>query len=145
MYCYRQKKRIKTTKKKQKTTPPPVPEGLGLSRNMKLEGVIDRRKLSVSHRQKWVSMKQKKSRSCDVTILTRSGPMFLTDLALSTPSIRGPGLKNTSPSRGPRWQKGNTLSSHLRGSVHGSTSSGKAGSCLPLVSSLQYRTLTNCL
>ena len=41
-----------------------------------------------------------------------------------------------------RWQNGNTLASHLgdRGSVPGPTSSGKAGSCLPLVGSLQYRT-----
>ena len=45
---------------------------------------------------------------------------------------------------GPRCQSGNTLASHLwgRGSVHDSTSSGKTGSCLPLVSSLQNRTLT---
>ena len=44
--------------------------------------------------------------------------------------------------RGPRWQSGNTLASHLRGrgSVSGMTSSGKAGSCLPLVGSLQYKT-----
>ena len=30
-------------------------------------------------------------------------------------------------------------------SVPGTASSGKAGSCLPLVGSLQYRTLTNCM
>ena len=49
--------------------------------------------------------------------------------------------------RGPRWQSGNTLASHLwgRGSIPGTASSGKAGSCLPLVGSLQYRTLTNCM
>ena len=37
--------------------------------------------------------------------------------------------------RGPRWQSGNTLASHLwgRGSVPGTASSGKAGSCLPWV------------
>ena len=29
--------------------------------------------------------------------------------------------------------------------VPGTASSGKAGSCLPLVGSLQYRTLTNCI
>ena len=48
---------------------------------------------------------------------------------------------------GARWQSGNTLISHLwgRSSVPGTASSGKAGSCLPLVSSLQYRTLTNCM
>ena len=46
---------------------------------------------------------------------------------------------------GPRWQSGNTLTSHLwgRGSIPVTASSGKAGSCFPLVSSLQYRTLTN--
>ena len=40
-----------------------------------------------------------------------------------------------------------TLASHLwgRGSIPSMASSGKAGSCLPLVSSLQYRTLTNCM
>ena len=44
---------------------------------------------------------------------------------------------------GPRWQSVNTLTSHLwgRGSVPGTASSGKAGSCLPLVGSLQYRNL----
>ena len=48
---------------------------------------------------------------------------------------------------GPWWQSGNTLASHLSdwGSVPGPTSSGKASSCLPLVGSLQYRTLTNCM
>ena len=48
---------------------------------------------------------------------------------------------------GPRWQSGNTLASHLRdrGSIPDTASSGKAGSCLPLVGSLQYRTLTNCM
>ena len=46
---------------------------------------------------------------------------------------------------GPWWQSGNTLASHLWGwgSIPVTASSGKAGSCLPLVSSLQYRTLTN--
>ena len=44
--------------------------------------------------------------------------------------------------RGPRWQSGNTLASHLCG--WGSIPvMGKAGSCLPLVGSLQYRTLAN--
>ena len=49
--------------------------------------------------------------------------------------------------RGARWQSGNTLASHLsgRGLVPGTASSGKAGSCLLLVSSLQYRTLTKCM
>ena len=47
--------------------------------------------------------------------------------------------------RGPRWQSGNTLTSHLRGSIPGTASSGKVGSCLPLVDSLQYGTLTNCM
>ena len=48
---------------------------------------------------------------------------------------------------GPRWQSGNTLASHLlgQGSVPGTASSGKAGSCLPLVGSLQYRTLMSCM
>ena len=48
---------------------------------------------------------------------------------------------------GPRWQSGNTLGSHLwdLGSVPGTASSGKAGSCLPLANSLQYRTLTKCM
>ena len=45
---------------------------------------------------------------------------------------------------GPRWPSGNTLASHLwgRSSIPGMASSVKAGSCLPLVGSLQYRTLT---
>ena len=49
--------------------------------------------------------------------------------------------------RGPQWQSGNTLASHLwgRGSITCTALSGKAGSVLPLVSSLQYRTLTNCM
>ena len=48
---------------------------------------------------------------------------------------------------GPWWQSGNTLTSHLWGwgSVLSMVSSGKAGSCLLLVRSLQYRTLTNCM
>ena len=33
----------------------------------------------------------------------------------------------------------------VRGSVPGMASSGEGGSCLPLVDSLQYRTLTNCM
>ena len=47
--------------------------------------------------------------------------------------------------QGPRWQSGNTLASHLwgQGSVPSTVSTGKAGSGLPLVGSLQYRTLTN--
>ena len=47
--------------------------------------------------------------------------------------------------KGPRWQSGNTLASHLcdRGSIPVMAISGKAGSCLPLVGSLQYRTLAN--
>ena len=46
---------------------------------------------------------------------------------------------------GPRWQSGNTLASHLcgRGSIPVMAVSGKAGSYLPLVGSLQYRTLAN--
>ena len=49
------------------------------------------------------------------------------------------------PWRGPRWQSGNTLASHLcgRGSIPVMAVSGKAGSCLPLVGSLQYTTLAN--
>ena len=41
---------------------------------------------------------------------------------------------------GPRWQSGNTLASHLcgRGSIPAMAVSGKAGSCLPLVGSLQF-------
>ena len=42
-------------------------------------------KASVSKRGKWVSVRQRESRACDVTILARSGPLFLTDLAFSTP------------------------------------------------------------
>ena len=47
--------------------------------------------------------------------------------------------------KGSRWQSGNTLASHLcgRGSIPVMAVSGKAGSCLPLVGSLQYRTLAN--
>ena len=46
---------------------------------------------------------------------------------------------------GPRWQSGNTLASHLcgRGSIPVMAVSGKGGSCLPLVGSLQYTTLAN--
>ena len=46
---------------------------------------------------------------------------------------------------GPRWQSGNTLASHLcgRGSIPVMAVSGKAGSCLPLVGSLQYTSLAN--
>ena len=46
---------------------------------------------------------------------------------------------------GPRWQSGNTLASHLcgRGSIPVMAVSGKAGSYLPLVGSLQYTTLAN--
>ena len=49
--------------------------------------------------------------------------------------------------QGPQWQSGNTLASHLwgRGLFPSTASSGKAGSCLPLVGSLQYRTLMNCM
>ena len=49
--------------------------------------------------------------------------------------------------KGPRWQSGNTLASHLcgRGLIPVMAVSGKAGSCLPLVGSLQYRTLANCM
>ena len=51
----------------------------------------------------------------------------------------------TNMSQGPRWQSGNTLASHLcgRGSIPVMAVSGKAGSCLPLVGSLQYTTLAN--
>ena len=53
--------------------------------------------------------------------------------------------KTSSCNGGPRWQSGNTLASHLcgRGSIPIMAVSGKAGSCLPLVGSLQYRTLAN--
>ena len=46
---------------------------------------------------------------------------------------------------GPRWQSGNTLASHLcsQGSIPVMAVSGKAGSCLPLFGSLQYRSLAN--
>ena len=46
---------------------------------------------------------------------------------------------------GPWLQSGNTLASHLRGrgSIPVKALSGKAGSCLPLVGSLQYGTLAN--
>ena len=48
-------------------------------------------------------------------------------------------------SEGPWWQSGNTLASHLwgRGLIPVTALSGKAGSCLPLVGSLQYTTLVN--
>ena len=49
-------------------------------------------------------------------------------------------------SQGPRWRSGNTLASHLWGRwLKPRTLCGKAGSCLPMVSSLQYITLTNCM
>ena len=52
---------------------------------------------------------------------------------------------DTVKDEGPRWQSGNTLASHLcgRGSIPVMAVSGKAGSCLPLVGSLQYTTLAN--
>ena len=37
------------------------------------------------------------SRSFDATILARRGPLFLMDLVFNTPSVRGPGLRDTSP------------------------------------------------
>ena len=42
-------------------------------------------------------VRQKKSRSFEATISARSGPLFLMDLAFSTPSVSGPGLRDTSP------------------------------------------------
>ena len=55
------------------------------------------------------------------------------------------GMAVSLPLKGPRWQSGNTLASHLwgRGSIPVTALSGKAGSCLPLVGSLQYTTLVN--
>ena len=49
--------------------------------------------------------------------------------------------------KGSRQSSGKTLASHLRdqSSNPSLTSCGKAGSCLPLVGSLQYRTWTNCM
>ena len=52
--------------------------------------------------------------------------------------------------QGPRGHGGRVVTllpptSEARGSVPSTASSGKAGSCLLLVGSLQYRTLTNCL
>ena len=51
----------------------------------------------------------------------------------------------TSELKGPWWQSGNTFASHLcgRGSILVMAISGKAGSCLLLVSSLKYTTLAN--
>ena len=59
--------------------------------------------------------------------------------------LSSPSYKVKKEKRGPRWQSGNTLASHLcgRGSIPVMALSGKAGSCLPLVGSLQYRTLAN--
>ena len=48
--------------------------------------------------------------------------------------------------KGPRWCCGNTLDSHLWGRwFKPRTLRGKVGSCLPVVGSLQCRTLTNCV
>ena len=37
------------------------------------------------------------SRSFDATISARRGLLFLTDLVFTTPNVRGPGLRDTSP------------------------------------------------
>ena len=54
-------------------------------------------------------------------------------------------MNSLSNGEGSWWQSGNTLASDLwgRGSVPDTASSGKAGSCLPMVG--KYRTLTNCM
>ena len=45
-----------------------------------------------------------------------------------------------------RWHSGNTLAPHLWGQrFKPQTLCGKVGSCLPMVCSLQYWTLTNCM
>ena len=50
------------------------------------------------------------------------------------------------PARRSRWHSGNSLASHLWGwRFKPWTLGGKLGSCLPMVASLQYRTLTNCM
>ena len=58
-------------------------------------------------------------------------------------------LASMSPKKtqGPQWLSGNTLTSYLgvQSSNPDLISSGKAGSCLLLVSTLEYRTLTNCM
>ena len=47
---------------------------------------------------------------------------------------------------GPQWCSGNTIASHLCGQWFKPwTPWGKVGSCLLMVSSLQYRTFTNCM
>ena len=45
-----------------------------------------------------LSVRQRKSRSIVATISARSGPLFLMDLIFSIPSVRGPGLRDTTPS-----------------------------------------------
>ena len=37
------------------------------------------------------------SRSFNATISARRGPLFLMDLVFTTPNVRGPGLRDTSP------------------------------------------------
>ena len=52
---------------------------------------------SESEGQTSVSVIQRKSKSFDVTMLARGGPLFLMDLAFRIMSVRGPGLRDTSP------------------------------------------------
>ena len=80
-----------------KPTPPPIPEGRGLSGKLKSGGVIDCKKLSESNGRMCVSVRHRRSRSYEATMSARRGPLFLTDLAFKTPSVNGPGLRDTSP------------------------------------------------
>ena len=60
-------------------------------------GVTERSKPSVSEERTWVSVRQSISRLFAAIVSARAGPLFLIDLALSTPSAIGPGFSKTSP------------------------------------------------
>ena len=79
----------------------------------------------------------------DTRFLAENGLTFSQTAVFSGSVTMSPKVQPTQV--GPRWQSGNTLASHLcvRGSIPVMAVSGKAGSCLPLVGSLQYRTLAN--
>ena len=125
-------------------------------------------RLSVSSGLSHVSVTAIRSAFLSLTNYRKEADLFLIDLTLRRQPLRdlepGPGLRLISElgammsmdlhsgnyaslfdSGGPRWQSGNTLASHLcgRGSIPVMAVSGKAGSCLPLVGSLQYTTLAN--
>ena len=78
-------------------------------------------------------------------IFAKNGKTQICFYLLNRARYRAISSKFSTHRDGPQWQSGNTLASHLcgRGSIPVMAVSGKAGSCLPLVGSLQYRTLAN--